>query len=520
MKYRKILFGLILATSLTTTAAYAQNPPSASPQNSLPSSTTNNTDLTSNTTRMVVRDAKGKQIGEVYKDTEGKLVLIKPSDLTDGLNAVDFSPNLLLVLLLTIICGGLGGIVFELLNLQGNLEKPHKPTEDELAAKLAYASRKNVIDLGVWARVIVGAAAAPPAMLFLRPESAFGLLAMSLVAGSAGTAVFRSLQERLLLAVAQQGNVEPETPAMKQNTKLDEAIDAFERLEQKVRKASVSEAETTLLRFPKGLTLEPKEFNEVWEFLIEAKGVENAKVDDAIEAFQELEKKVYNVSESPFGKAELRIPKDKDTTLDSKDFCDIKRLLREAKGVSETIVTRETQEVRETVASVGSSATTPPKPSEIDQKAKVDEAIDAFAELKVKILTVSTREANSTTLKFADNASIQQEDLDKVQKLMRELKGLFDITSSSNGKSPSPLAVQIDSKVKKVVDTFDKMVEKLSRTSVDKWVGSTTLQLTECTSLEQAELYEVDTLLYEIKGLQQRITISDSHTLTQTAASV
>jgi hypothetical protein len=231
------VLGLLLTTSLTATAAYAQTTPSTSPQNSTLSSTKSDADVTSNMTRMVLRDANGKLIGEVFKDAEGKLFLIKSPRLTDGLNAVDLGPDLWLVISLTIFCGGLGGFVFELLNLQGNIEKPHKPSEDDFAAKLAYASPKNVIDLGVWARIIIGAVAAPPTMLFVQPESAFALLAMSIVAGSAGTAVFRSLQERVLLAIAQKekDSVEPETPAKKQDISLGMALNAFENVEQKCR---------------------------------------------------------------------------------------------------------------------------------------------------------------------------------------------------------------------------------------------------------------------------------------------
>jgi hypothetical protein len=78
---------------------------------------------------------------------------------------------------------------------------------------------------------------------------------------------------------------------------------------------SVSEPKTTILSFPKGLTLEPKDFNQIWKLLIEANCVENAKVDEAIHALQNLERKVRDVSESPFGTTELRIPSDK--TLES-----------------------------------------------------------------------------------------------------------------------------------------------------------------------------------------------------------
>lgn len=420
-----IVLGLLLTSSLTAKAAYAQTNPSTSPQNSILSSTKSDADVTSSTTRMVLRDANGKQIGEVFKDAEGKLFLIKSPGLTDGLNAVDFSSDVLVVVLLTIVFGGLGGIVFELLNLQGNIEKPHKPTEDELAAKLAYASRKNVIDLGVLARIIIGAAAAPPAMLFLRPESVFGLLAMSVVAGSAGTAVFRSLQERLLLAVAQQGKVEPETPAMKQNTKLDAAIDAFEMLYQKVQKVSERHFETTEISFPRGITFESKEFDDIWEFMVEAKGVNdevNAKVDDAIKEFLELEKNVKELSESQLGKTQLRIPPTHNARLDFKAFDDVKKFLREAKAISKTLVTREATKVSNSV--ITSDETTPSRSItfEINSTAEVDEAINAFAELKEKLLKASTRVAGTTTLQFSSSNVLEHKDLDKVQKLLSQLK--------------------------------------------------------------------------------------------------
>jgi hypothetical protein len=44
----------------------------------------------------------------------------------------------------------------------------------------------------------IGAAIAPPAMLFLRPETAFASVAMSIVAGTVGSAIFSNMQERML----------------------------------------------------------------------------------------------------------------------------------------------------------------------------------------------------------------------------------------------------------------------------------------------------------------------------------
>jgi hypothetical protein len=54
------------------------------------------------------------------------------------------------------VAGGFGGFVFELLNLQGNIERPHAPSEDDLAAKFAYADSENVIDLGVGRGSLLG----------------------------------------------------------------------------------------------------------------------------------------------------------------------------------------------------------------------------------------------------------------------------------------------------------------------------------------------------------------------------
>jgi hypothetical protein len=336
---------------------------------------------------------------------------------------------------------------------------------------------------------------------------------MSVVAGSAGTAVFRSLQERLLLAVAQQGKVESETPAMKQNTKLDEAIDTFEKLEQKVRKVSVSEPKTTILSFPKGLTLEPKDFNQIWKLLIEANCVENAKVDEAIHALQNLERKVRDISESPFGTTELRIPSDK--TLDFKDFDEVKRRLREAKGLSETIVTREAQEVSDTAATADSSTTPPLKPYALNPAAKLDEAINAFAQLKDNLIKASTRGADTMTLHLSSSNFLEQEDLDKVQKLLSELKGLFSTSGISGSSTSSELSgVELATKVNQAADAFEALKNKLMQAS-NSLVGTTILKFADGTSIQQSDLDKVEKLLCEVKGLQQKIGIPNNSTLLQ-----
>ncbi|MGA9755027.1 MAG: hypothetical protein WBV23_07775, partial [Desulfobaccales bacterium] len=124
----------------------------------------------------------------------------------------------------------MGGIVYELLILQGNIELPHKPDQDEITEKFPYAIPKFLFDLGIFARVIIGAAAALAALLVLTPTTATTLLATSLVAGSAGTSVFRSIQDRLLAALAQKDAANKGTQLTKMNTINTQALEKLSRL--------------------------------------------------------------------------------------------------------------------------------------------------------------------------------------------------------------------------------------------------------------------------------------------------
>jgi hypothetical protein len=244
------------------------------------------------------------------------------------------NPKFYVVLLATLIAGGVGGIVFELLNLQGNIERPHAPSEDELAAKLAYATVDNVIDLGIFARIIIGAVAAVPAMVFVKPDSVLILLAMSLVSGSAGTAVFRSLQDRLLIAITQQEASEQKRKIKLKNNiaKMDKAIAAVETLEEEVEKKSDSPEGTTNLIIPAGIVLDRSRFEEVRKVLLQVTGV-NAEANKAIAAFNKLEEEFIKNSVSPQGTLDLKFTKD--TTIECKLFGNVKDCLSQAKAANE-----------------------------------------------------------------------------------------------------------------------------------------------------------------------------------------
>lgn len=98
--------------------------------------------------------------------------------------------------------GAIGGVIYELIALHGNIEWPHKTSETEVPmGGFTHAQLGHLFDLGIVARIIIGAAAAVVVFWALPLEQGIRLLAVSLIAGSAGTAVFRSLQDRLLASL-------------------------------------------------------------------------------------------------------------------------------------------------------------------------------------------------------------------------------------------------------------------------------------------------------------------------------
>ena len=112
------------------------------------------------------------------------------------------TPDFWTALLVAMLAGAIGGVIYELLILHGNIELPHKPSEDEFPEKLPYAVTRHVWDLGILARIFVGAAAAVAALLILNPETGFAFVATALIAGSTGTSILRSLQDRVIASLA------------------------------------------------------------------------------------------------------------------------------------------------------------------------------------------------------------------------------------------------------------------------------------------------------------------------------
>lgn len=282
------------------------------------------------------------------------------SDLEQcGLNDIKLWKTLVVIM----SAGAAGGLVFELLNLKGNIEWPHGPTKDELAAKFAYATPENLYDLGYLARLLIGALSAPVTIAVVGSSSVFAMLATSVVAGSSGALIFRALQDRLTAAIYNKQLDEKQTADKTQKQhlkgaaelirdKLGKAIEAFKTLSHKI--GTDSNTSSGKLTFPSDpeIKLVCDDFRNVWTPLNEAEIVaelietqtDDSKklqqsVDDIVDALAKLQQAVDEVSESRQGEREFTLISGE--TIDLDYFRKIEQLLNEAKGLTEKILTAD-----------------------------------------------------------------------------------------------------------------------------------------------------------------------------------
>lgn len=150
---------------------------------------------------------------------------------------------------------------------------PISSLAEETTQGYDYAVARYMFDLGIWARVTIGAMAAVAALLVLSPTTAFGLVATAVVAGSAGTSVFRSLQDRVAAALAEKKEADTKNDARQLAAKVDEMAKAFEVLKTKVIQASSSPPGETKLNFVQGSALDLGDLTRVETLLYEARGV-------------------------------------------------------------------------------------------------------------------------------------------------------------------------------------------------------------------------------------------------------
>jgi hypothetical protein len=105
--------------------------------------------------------------------------------------------HLWLTLTLVAGFGALGGVVAELLSLQGNIELPHRVSRHR-RQRSRLAEAKHMVDLGIVSRLLLGATAALAVLSIYAPTNATALVVTALIAGSAATGVFRVVQSRLI----------------------------------------------------------------------------------------------------------------------------------------------------------------------------------------------------------------------------------------------------------------------------------------------------------------------------------
>jgi hypothetical protein len=185
-------------------------------------------------------------------------------------------PAFWVALLATLIAGAVGGVVYELLILQGAVERPHKFTAAEATEKAPYAVPAYMYDLGIWARIIIGGLAALAALLVLQPDSTFALLATAVVAGSAGTSVFRSLQDRVLALMAQKDAADTRAIVDSMAGKVDEANARLGMLKQTLALGSSTAPSGRDIAGARDVTAGLDALDQAMQLLSEAKGARDS----------------------------------------------------------------------------------------------------------------------------------------------------------------------------------------------------------------------------------------------------
>jgi hypothetical protein len=166
-------------------------------------------------------------------------------------------------------------------------------------------------------------------------------------------------------------------------------------------------------------------------------------------------------------------------------------ILNKAKALQETIAVQDTSQ----------------QPvSKTTLKDKVNEVLDAFDNLKDKLIKASTSPKNETQLEFTGgllsfifSADLEQEDLDKIESLLSEIKGCYEAIATPTGS-----ITQNASKVDETIAAFKELKDNINKNSTRPG-GKTTLQLTKGASLKREVLDKVGNLLSELKGLQETL---------------
>lgn len=141
-------------------------------------------------------------------------------------------PFFWIFLLVVAAFGALGGLVYELMTLRGRLEMPHRADDVAADEDLSGAVARYLYDMGLLGRMIIGALAAIVVVwpLELVASGPLAVISGSIIAGAAGIAVFRSLQDRLMAALATRELVKVQVRAAEQTRAVEEIEADVEQL--------------------------------------------------------------------------------------------------------------------------------------------------------------------------------------------------------------------------------------------------------------------------------------------------
>jgi len=181
--------------------------------------------------------------------------------------------------------GALGGIVFELLRLRGGIVIPNMLSLDQLNKNRVlyeqdgYVTPSKAYDLGVVARVFVGAMAALAILLVITPATPLKLFASAVIAGSAGASIFDMLRARLQasLAIADAATVRAHGEEV--NKKLEAMKPIIEALEGSLLHQGLSDQGNLEMHSDDtadGDHFDAKLLNELNRLLGEAKGASDS----------------------------------------------------------------------------------------------------------------------------------------------------------------------------------------------------------------------------------------------------
>jgi hypothetical protein len=180
----------------------------------------------------------------------------QPMPIDFGKLVAGLTPDLFIVLAVAMASGALGGLVYELLIFQGQVETPHRVGSDG-----------SLLDLGFLGRMFVGALAAVAILYAINPADTVKLIALSVIAGSTGSAIFKSLQVRLDIALAEAKRAEAERTIEVMTSKVAEVRAQLETLRPGGRLSPAA-----------GMTPIPAVPQVVFELLDEIKGIGDAAI--------------------------------------------------------------------------------------------------------------------------------------------------------------------------------------------------------------------------------------------------